>query len=591
MKVKIFISFAVAALLCGNLSAITLSEAVGGVVTKNPGIKSKLNAYKQEVEAYKIAKDAYNPTIGLDASIGKEKTNSKSTSYKDIDMTPKTITLSAKQNIFDGFGTKLKIEQANNDVYVAAYDYIGVANELATSLVELYMGILQEKEILSIEKNNYETHEKMFDDIKKKYDSGLGKISDVKEVKSKLSYAYANYIGQEQTLNEKIIQFNSLYGDLVDISVFEKPNIQFSLPKIYTDAENLVIANNPSIKMKEYGLLAAKNVNMYAKKEYFPKLDLKLSKSKSYDQSGLEGTTDSTNAMVVMSYNLYNGGIDENNIQKSLSNVLQKQEELFAKKQEELKKLQLFYINKDMTEKRMEHLNAYVFTNKEKLMSYKEEFELGRRSLLDLLGAEDDYNGAKKQLIRAMYDYDITKYKILYSMGGLLEVFGVAIEKGFIKNDRSVNIEAYKADALVDFIDLDNDKIDDTKDLCLNSTANAMVNSSGCLKNANDYGTKLKPIETLNDVSKEKDIVALNDVSSANDMPKKIDGSKKYRLKNFSFLRHGIDGDVEYVWPTGILIEGLQKEQWIEVKKRLGAKGEVLGEFRLWISSSDVEEL
>jgi len=118
-----------------------------------------------------------------------------------------------------------------------------------------------------------------------------------------------------------------------------------------------------------------------------------------------------------------------------------------------------------------------------------------------------------------------------------------------------------------------------------------VVNSSGCLKNASDYGTKLKPIATLNDIAKEKDIVALNDVSSANDTLKKNDGNKKYKLKNFSFLRSSADGDIEYAWPTGIMIEGSQKDQWIEVKKRLGAKGEVLGEFKLWISSSDVEEL
>ena len=57
--------------------------------------------------------------------------------------------------------------------------------------------------------------------------------------------------------------------------------------------------------------------------------------------------------------------------------------------------------------------------NLETLDKYKSEYELGRRTLLDLLSAQNDVVNSKSQLINAEFDRLFASYRILDSIGNI----------------------------------------------------------------------------------------------------------------------------------------------------------------------------
>ena len=73
-----------------------------------------------------------------------------------------------------------------------------------------------------------------------------------------------------------------------------------------------------------------------------------------------------------------------------------------------------------MTTKQLDELIKYRDYSEDTLNLYKEEYVIGRRTLLDLLSAQNDFINAKSQIVHATYDCLFAKYRILDSMGLLV---------------------------------------------------------------------------------------------------------------------------------------------------------------------------
>ncbi|MAC85304.1 MAG: hypothetical protein CL624_14330, partial [Arcobacter sp.] len=100
-------------------------------------------------------------------------------------------------------------------------------------------------------------------------------------------------------------------------------------------------------------------------------------------------------------------------------------------------------------------------------VAYDEEFQLGRRTLIDLLDVQDEVNNIKIKVIHNSYDLMFAKYRVLDAMGELYKSFGQEFK------------EEYKEDKLLVYVDQDNDKILDCEDQCDNS-AKTETNLYGC---------------------------------------------------------------------------------------------------------------
>ena len=63
------------------------------------------------------------------------------------------------------------------------------------------------------------------------------------------------------------------------------------------------------------------------------------------------------------------------------------------------------------------------YYSKKTMDSYYDEFGVGKRTLLDLINVENDYNNARQSYEAARYDLMLFKFRILEAMGGLVEYF------------------------------------------------------------------------------------------------------------------------------------------------------------------------
>ena len=89
--------------------------------------------------------------------------------------------------------------------------------------------------------------------------------------------------------------------------------------------------------------------------------------------------------------------------------------------------LRLSWSALDLTLQQKEFLSDHVDSASETVMSYKKQYKLGKRTLLDLLNTENELFEARKGYLDAKYDEQYAKYRVMNATGNLLKAFRVEI--------------------------------------------------------------------------------------------------------------------------------------------------------------------
>lgn len=139
-----------------------------------------------------------------------------------------------------------------------------------------------------------------------------------------------------------------------------------------------------------------------------------------------------------------------------------------------------------MIGKQLKDLVAYYENSEETLESYQSEYEMGRRTLLDLLSAQNDLVSSKSQIVNAQMDKLYAQYRILDAMG--MMVSSIVENKDYNKLiNPTVNPLAVVKDELPVNYDVDNDGIVDSLDICDNSVLGKDdITPYGCNQNLKD---------------------------------------------------------------------------------------------------------
>ena len=180
-----------------------------------------------------------------------------------------------------------------------------------------------------------------------------------------------------------------------------------------------------------------------------------------------------------LTYNFFNGFADEAALQKSVSSIHQEVQSKNTLRREVIEGLNLSWAANEKLGDQLDHLNDYRKFSLKTLTLYSKEYDLGRRSLLDLLSAQNDFIGAKSQIINTEYSMLFAKYRILDAMGTLVPTV-IGNTDIVYSNVGLVGQTPMNEDTLPIAFDKDRDLIVDEEDICNNSLSTEMRSIFGC---------------------------------------------------------------------------------------------------------------
>jgi len=420
LKLNIAIS-SILAISFGTAYAETLQDAVQYTINENPEIqsaKSERLAVEQEISQVKAG---YFPTVDIAVGAGWERSFNSSTKADGSEsksLGRDEASIQIRQMIYDGFATASEVNRQTARTNSRAYTVFGQAEITALSAVEAYINVLRREELLALAEENLALHRSTNDQIISRSERGVGRTADVQQSTGRLSLAQKNALSEVGNLKDAQTAYLRIVGQLPhELEAVTAPTD--ALPASFDQAVDGAIANHPILKSANSDIQSAIAQHATAKTAFLPRVDLELSATHNKDIDGIEEVNEDAAAMVRLRYNLYNGGKDAARRKETAQLINQAKSIRDNTYRQAVESMRLSWIAHQTVKNQMaffeSHRDASIKSNE----AYQKQFNIGRRSLLDLLDSANEMFVAKSAYTNAKYDELFAQFRILASAGAL----------------------------------------------------------------------------------------------------------------------------------------------------------------------------
>ena len=408
--------------LTGKVYALNINEAIKSTIENNPKVKIAFEKLNESKELIVFASGSKLPSI----------TGSISGTYKNSDTATSTTSTSAEtladsykltitQNLYDAGFNDLEIERSkilfNNEMI----NFKSTIQDLILDAIEGYLVVLNFEKSLEVTKKNYDSVSKAYEESKTRFDLGSATLYDLQNAEASHATASTNLFAAEQNVEISKKSFLRIVGlkpiNLEDILEIDNLiNLKNILENSLIDNLNLLLLAN-DIKNKEILILKEK-------KSQKPSLD--LTGIGSYSDGGrMDNGTETTSASIALTLNIpiFQKGQDDSDIRKFQSQMLQNEINLLDFQDD----LEILIANtfKDfkINESKMKSNKIIIKSIETSLSSLQEEYNIGTKTITDLVGEEEKLLNAKVNYFNSKKDFLLNYFKLKSLDGSLIKLF------------------------------------------------------------------------------------------------------------------------------------------------------------------------
>lgn len=380
------------ALACASTgaSAISLRDAIEKALNEHPqvgAVRERLSATEYQYDA---SRAALAPTVDFDADVGKQYVDRPGSLAPENNAqwwARRQATLSARFVLFDGWNRANAIYRDAAKIDAASLAVVESAEALALQVVEAYVDYRRHRFLLQLADENIGAHKEILSLTRSRLSGGSGTRSEVDQVEERLAAARAIRAEVLQASLETEAKFRAVVGAEPGDThrVGEPPH----LPRNRREAVEQAMANNPSIAVKDAEAQAFDFEKERAKSDYLPTLALEGSAQTGHDINAVPGKNEDYSVRLRLSWRLYDGGM--RNAKVGEASALASEARL--KRDLEIRKIteaiEATIGKYQASGERLQAVEARIASARRVEASYRREFEAGKRSLIDLLDAEN----------------------------------------------------------------------------------------------------------------------------------------------------------------------------------------------------------
>ncbi|VUD68740.1 Outer membrane efflux protein BepC [Thalassocella blandensis] len=417
-----------------SFAEMTLREAIEIAAINNPAVQAAWNALEASGEGVRAAKGGYLPSVDLDAEVGSERSEDPFGQSTSLDTSSYRLTIT--QMLFDGFSTKQQVAKQNFTKNARYYEFRLVAEEVALQTAQAYLDVLRYRDLVSLANENYQQHMRYHKDIQDRVTSGLGRGVDLSQAQARLALAQSNMLTENANLHDVSARFYRLVGQFPPEDMgFPEISVEKIPPERY-DALIQAFAENPELNAAIEYIRVARADLEGRRAPMMPRLDLRLRKQLDDNvNSSLPGEYDEEAVELVLSYNLYRGGSDTARKKQAKFLKWEAEDNRDRVCREVRQTVSIAHNNISVKEQLVGFLEKNLEAISKAREAYKKQFDIGQRTLLDLLDTENEYFEVERTLVNAESEVKLAQLQTLAGMGALLH---------------SLDVESYDRDIVSD---------------------------------------------------------------------------------------------------------------------------------------------
>lgn len=445
MQNKIIIS-GMAALLAGSAATayaqsaqpVSMEEAIAVAVNSNPQVaQAQYNTEAIQFER-KQAQGLYAPRIDIEGSAGVRRLENPTRAalgIQDDILYPRSAELTVDWKVIDFGRRRGELLRQAARVDGASLRVVERSEFIALQVSRQYLNILLQQRILAASQDNVAFHQAMVNDLGTGVSQGSISVADQQQAQERLQAALVRQTEAEQALEDAKITLRTLTG--LDISAVQMPAAYTeSLPASPDEAVGLARTENPKVKEAKADVDAAHAMVDAAKADLYPTIGIEGVARYGEDIDGFRGETKDLQARAYLRWNIFDGGINRNKYQEMVRRASEARYRLYDITRNAEEDVRTAWNAMRAQTRITTDLTTQSKVNDDLLLSYRSQFNVGRRSLLDVLDAQNSRYNVQVRLETARFSQVFAQYQTLAATNRFLTALKQAPGAGAGMNER-----------------------------------------------------------------------------------------------------------------------------------------------------------
>lgn len=402
-----------------------LAKAYTGNRTLQAG-RAKLRAVEEQID---VARSGYRPSVEASAGIGK--------SYQDIEsggsfagsgtLSPRDAGVTVSQPVFRGFRTVAGVESAQAQAKAQQALLQGMEQQILLASAKAYLDVVEAQSVVGLTRHNEDVLSRQLESTKMRFDSGEVTKTDISQAQARLSVAQAQRIQAEGELSNNEATYFRLIGNAPE--GITQPVLTLDQPRTLEEAVQAAQAANPGVIAATYAQDAAKADITSARGALMPEVSVQASASRSWDQSLMTpNRQDAGTMMARVTVPLYRAGADYAKTRAAQETAVQKRMELEDSRAQARELSITAWQSLTTARAAIKAHEAAIKATDLAVQGVRVESEVGSRTTLDVLDAEQELLAAKVNLVRAQHDEALAILTLKAALG-VLTGKGLGLEK------------------------------------------------------------------------------------------------------------------------------------------------------------------
>lgn len=406
--------------------AISLPTVIRHTLNTNPQFFAALANQESSKNTILEAESGYYPHVSFLAGIGREQSASpaaRAASGRNlVTFRREEASLVGSQLLFAGGRVHNSVRQRNYEYAASRFQTHDVREALILRAAEVFLNVLRFRKLNDIAHNNVQVHQKIYDKVKIKYKAGAGRRVDVQLGESRISRARAQEDRFRGDLRSATSRYYAVTGLAPDRSMIMPERKVKWLPCSEKQGVQLALEHSPVLHAAKAEFLASDARVDVSKSKFWPEINLELGASENENLDGIQGHNRDMSGMLVVRYDLINGGSDVAAFDAAKYNRRRTMRQCESVRRNVVENVRVAWAELVSTKEQMKELQNHVDASRKVVADYKKQFEIGARALFNVLDAENDFFNAQVALTNAFYNNAISYYRVLEASGRISAV-------------------------------------------------------------------------------------------------------------------------------------------------------------------------
>lgn len=406
----------------------TLYDALAAAYANNPSLKAERAALRATDEGVPEALSDWRPSVELDASAGHQATfNSQIGADRRQSRQPRSLTFSVNQPLFRGGRTQAATRSAENSVLAGRARLSGVEQNVLLQAVTSYMNVLRDQAVLELNVNNERVLSRQLEATRDRFEVGEITRTDVHQAEARLATATADRIGAEGSLVSSRATYRNVVG--MPPESLQPATPPADLPATEDAAQDEALANAPDVVAARFDTRALRWEIDEVRGELLPTLSVEGSTNTSLEVANEDTRTQTHQVILSLSMPLYQSGDVYSRLRAATQSAGQQRLLVDAALRDVIESVTAAWESLLTARAQITSFQTAIEAASVALEGVQREAEVGSRTVLDVLDAEQELLDARVNLVVAQRDEVVAAYQLKSAMGHLTaQRLGLAVE-------------------------------------------------------------------------------------------------------------------------------------------------------------------